>query len=155
MNIVRLNGGYREMSERKSSPEKIAHIGIAVKSIENALPFYTEHLGLELDGIEEVESEQVKVAFLKIGESMLELLEPLSETSAIHKYLEKNGEGIHHVALEVDNIEQRLENLKNDGIRLINEEAKQGANNSKIAFLHPKSTYGVLYELCEHGGSDE
>src|SRR5699024_4133005 len=143
------------MSEKKSSPEKIAHIGIAVKSIENALPLYTEQLGLTLEGIEEVESEQVKVAFLKIGESMLELLEPLSESSAIHTYLERNGEGIHHIALEVDNIEQRLENLKNDGIRLINEEAKLGANNSKIAFLHPKSTYGVLYELCEHGGNEE
>jgi len=143
------------MNEPKSGPQKIAHIGIAVQSIEQSLPFYTEQLGLTLQGIEKVESEQVKVAFLKIGESMLELLEPMSESSAIHAYLERSGEGIHHIALEVDNIEQRLENLKNDGIRLIHEEPKLGANNSKIAFLHPKSTYGVLYELCEHKGSVE
>lgn len=143
------------MSETNLGPSKIAHIGIAVRSIERALPFYTEQLGLTLEGIEEVESEQVKVAFLKIGESMLELLEPLSESSAIHTYLERNGEGIHHVALEVDNIEERLKNLQDGGIRLINEEPKLGANNSKIAFLHPKSTYGVLYELCEHKGSGE
>lgn len=142
------------MSEPTSSPKKIAHIGIAVQSIEHSLPFYTDQLGLALEGIEEVESEQVKVAFLKIGESMLELLEPLSESSAIHTYLERNGEGIHHIALEVNNIEQRLDNLRNDGIRLINEEPKLGANDSKIAFLHPKSTHGVLYELCEHKGSD-
>lgn len=143
------------MSESNPSPKKIAHIGIAVQSIEQALPFYTEQLGLTLEGVEEVESEQVKVAFLKIGESMIELLEPLSDASAIHTYLERSGEGIHHIALEVDNIEQRLENLKNDGIRLINEEPKLGANDSKIAFLHPKSSYGVLYELCEHKGSDK
>lgn len=143
------------MSEANSGAKKIAHIGIAVQNIEQALPFYTEQLGLTLEGVEEVESEQVKVAFLKIGESMLELLEPLSKSSAIHTYLEKNGEGIHHIALEVDNIEQRLKSLQDDGIRLINEEPKLGANNSKIAFLHPKSTYGVLYELCEHEGSDE
>lgn len=143
------------MSETKSSPKKIAHIGIAVQSIEQTLPFYTEQLGLKLEGIEEVESEQVKVAFLKIGETMFELLEPLSESSAIYTYLEKNGEGIHHIALEVDNIEHRLTNLKNGGIRLIHEQPKLGANNSKIAFLHPKSTYGVLFELCEHKGSDE
>ena len=143
------------MRETSSSPKKIAHIGIAVQSLEKTIPFYTEMLGLTLEGVEEVESEQVKVAFLKIGETMIELLEPLSEASAIHKYLEKNGEGIHHIALEVDNIEERLANLKNNGIRLINEEPKLGANNSKIAFLHPKSSYGVLYELCEHEGSDE
>lgn len=142
------------MSEAKQSPKKIAHIGIAVHSLDETVPFYTEQLGLTLEGIEEVESEQVKVAFIKIGETMIELLEPLSESSAIHKYLEKNGSGIHHIALEVDNIEQRLEQLKNNGIRLIHEQPKSGANNSKIAFLHPKSSFGVLYELCEHEGSE-
>lgn len=143
------------MSEIKAGPKKIAHIGIAVKSLEATLPFYTDQLGLELAGIEEVESEHVKVAFLRIGESMIELLEPLNESSAIHTYLERRGEGIHHIALEVDHIEARLEQLKSEGIRLINEEAKLGANDSKIAFLHPKSSYGVLYELCEHKGSDD
>lgn len=143
------------MSEMNQAPKKIAHIGIAVENLERAIPFYTEQLGLELKGVEEVESEQVKVAFLQIGESMLELLEPLSPSSPIQSFLEKKGEGIHHIALEVSDIDQRLEKLKNDGIRLINKKAKEGANNSKIAFLHPKSTYGVLYELCEHEGSDE
>lgn len=142
------------MEQKKSAPEKIAHIGIAVHSLEETLPFYTEQLGLLLEGIEKVESEQVKVAFLKIGESRLELLEPLSDASAIATFLEKKGEGIHHIALEVDEIEKRLVDLKENGIRLIHEQPKIGANDSKIAFLHPKSTNGVLYELCEHKGSD-
>lgn len=143
------------MSEINKGPKKIAHIGIAVHDIDRTIPFYTEQLGLELKGVEEVQSEQVKVAFLQIGESMLELLEPLSNSSPIKSFLDKKGEGIHHIALEVNNIEKRLEKLKNDGIHLINEIAKEGANNSKIAFLHPKSTHGVLYELCEHEGSDD
>jgi len=142
------------MTDNGKAPKKIAHIGIAVENIETALPFYTEQLGLELKGIEEVNSEQVKVAFLKIGETMFELLEPLSESSAIFTFLQNKGEGIHHIALEVDNIDERLQSLKNDGIRLINEQPKLGANNSKIAFIHPKSTFGVLYELCEHKGSE-
>jgi len=141
--------GGNAMSE-KNAPKQIAHIGVAVHSIEDSLPFYTELLGLTLEKVEEVESEQVKVAFLQIGESRIELLEPLSDASAIHSFLEKKGEGIHHMALEVEDIEQRLENLKTNGIRLINEEPKLGANNSQIAFLHPKSTNGVLFELCEH-----
>lgn len=142
------------MQTTRKSPKKIAHIGIAVRNLEDTLPFYTEQLGLELEGVEEVESEQVKVAFLKIGETKIELLEPLSEASAIHKYLEKNGEGIHHIALEVDDIEARLKHLKENGVRLINEEPKIGAANAKIAFLHPKSSYGVLYELCQYEGSE-
>lgn len=133
-----------------SKPEKIAHIGIAVHSIEKSLPFYTEQLGLTLEKIEEVQSEHVKVAFIKIGESRIELLEPISERSAIDKFLKKKGEGIHHIALEVKDIEQRLRDLKTNGIRLINEEPKIGGNDAKVAFLHPKSTHGVLYELCEH-----
>lgn len=146
---------YRTMEQKKSAPKKIAHIGIAVHSLEKALPFYTEQLGLILEAVEEVQSEQVRVAFLKIGESRLELLEPLSDTSAIATFLQKKGEGIHHIALEVDEIEMRLNNLKENGIRLIHEQPKIGANDSKIAFLHPKSTNGVLYELCEHKGSDK
>lgn len=137
------------MSEKKA-PKHIAHIGVAVHNIDESLPFYTELLGLTLEKVEEVESEQVKVAFLKIGESRIELLEPLSEASAIFTFLKKKGEGIHHLALEVDNIEQRLASLKENGIRLINEEPKLGANESQIAFLHPKSSNGVLFELCEH-----
>ncbi|MGE5704519.1 MAG: methylmalonyl-CoA epimerase [Clostridia bacterium] len=131
-------------------PNKIAHIGIAVKSIANALPFYTEHLGLNLLGVEEVESEKVRVAFLRIGESSFELLEPLSEESPIAKFIEKRGEGIHHIALDVDDVAQRLETLKAAGVPLINEVPKAGAHGAQIAFLHPKASGGVLVELCQY-----
>lgn len=132
------------------APKKIAHIGIAVHNIDDSLSFYKDLLGLTLENIEEVKSEQVKVAFLKIGESRIELLEPISQESPIAKYLEKKGEGIHHIALEVNDIDKRLHHLKTEGIRLINEQPKKGSNNSQIAFLHPKSTNGVLVELCQH-----
>ena len=132
------------------APNKIAHIGIAVKSIEETLPFYTEQLGLTLLGMEEVPSEQVKVAFLEIGESRIELLEPLSVESPIAKFIEKRGEGIHHIALDVDNVEERLERLKENGIPLIHEKPKEGAHNAQIAFLHPKAAKGVLVELCQY-----
>ena len=138
------------MEQQIDSPKQIAHIGIAVHDVEAAIPFYTEGLGMILEKTEEVESEQVKVAFIKIGDSRIELLEPLSEKSAIHTFLEKKGEGIHHIALEVDDVQQRLDDLKQNGIRLINEQPKQGADNAQIAFLHPKSTNGVLFELCQH-----
>ncbi|WP_400163868.1 methylmalonyl-CoA epimerase [Brevibacillus sp. TJ4] len=133
-----------------TAPNKIAHIGIAVKSIEDALPFYTEHLGLALLGTEEVQSEQVKVAFLQIGESRIELLEPLSSASPIAAFLEKRGEGIHHIALDVDDVRERLQHLKEAGVPLIHETPKAGAHNAQIAFLHPKAAKGVLYELCQY-----
>src|SRR5699024_7020476 len=129
------------------SPKKIAHIGIAVHNIEQAITFYVESLGLKLEGTEVVKSEEVKVAFLKIGETRLELLEPLHQSSPISSFLQKRGEGIHHIALEVDDIQQRLNSLKEKGIRLIHETAKTGANKAQIAFIHPKSTSGVLLEL--------
>lgn len=135
--------------------KKIAHIGIAVKKLDDNLSFYTDILGLELEGIESVESEKVKVAFLKVGDTKLELLEPLDETSPIKGFLDKRGEGIHHIALEVDDIQARLNDMKENGIKLINEEAKQGAGGANIAFLHPKSTNGVLYELCEYKKGSE
>lgn len=131
------------------APNKIAHIGIAVRNIDNALPFYIDSLGLKLEQIETVESEAVKVAFLKIGESRIELLEPLDESSAIHKFIETRGEGIHHIALEVDHIEDRLKALKQTGIQLINKEPKVGAQQSLISFIHPKEANGVLYELWQ------
>jgi methylmalonyl-CoA/ethylmalonyl-CoA epimerase len=131
--------------------KKVDHIGVAVKSLEETLPFYTEVLRLPLLAIEEVESEKVKVAFLEVGETHIELLEPTSEDSAIAKYIEKRGEGIHHIALGVESIQDRLIELKEKGIRLIQEEPKIGAGGAKVAFLHPKSTSGVLYELCERG----
>ncbi|WP_027407711.1 methylmalonyl-CoA epimerase [Anoxybacteroides tepidamans] len=129
--------------------KKIDHIGIAVSSIEKALPFYVDILQLELLGIEEVESEKVKVAFLKIGESKIELLEPTAPDSAVAKFIEKRGEGIHHVALGVDDIQARIDELKTKGIRMLNDTPKTGAGGALVAFMHPKSAQGVLYELCE------
>lgn len=134
-----------------ASPEKIDHIGIAVTNLDESIQFYTQFLGLKLQGIETVESESVRVAFLAIGETRLELLEPTSEDSAIAKFLSKKGEGIHHVALKVDNQQDRLNALKTAGIKLINETPKLGAHNNMVAFLHPKATRGVLIELCQKG----
>ncbi|RKQ37733.1 methylmalonyl-CoA epimerase [Oceanobacillus halophilus] len=137
-------------TEPITPPKKVAHIGIAVESIDHSIPFYTDSLGLPLEAVEEVESEGVKVAFIKIGETRFELLEPLNEESPIRKFLNKNGEGIHHVALEVDDIQSRIEYLKTSGIQLINDKAKPGAHNSKVAFIHPKAAGRVLFELCEY-----
>lgn len=133
-----------------TAPNKIAHIGIAVKSLEATLPFYSVQLGLKLLGTEEVPSEQVKVAFLEIGESRIELLEPLSPESAIAKFIEKRGEGIHHIALDVEDVQARLDRLKENGVPLIHEQPKEGAHDAMIAFLHPKAANGVLYELCQY-----
>ncbi len=135
--------------------KKIAHIGIAVNNLDEALPFYRDVLKMHVEAIEVVDSEKVKVAFLKVGETHLELLEPIDDSSPIQGFIDKRGEGIHHIALEVDDIDERLADMRENGIRLINEEPKDGAGNAKIAFLHPKSTNGVLYELCEYDkGSD-
>jgi methylmalonyl-CoA/ethylmalonyl-CoA epimerase len=131
--------------------KKIDHVGIAVKSLDEALPFYVETLGLECLGIEVVESEKVRVAFLKIGEAKIELLEPTEEDSPIAAFIEKRGEGIHHIALGVDDIQARIDELKANGIRMIHDAPKQGAGGAQIAFMHPKSARGVLYELCERG----
>ncbi|MRG86508.1 methylmalonyl-CoA epimerase [Salinibacillus xinjiangensis] len=131
-------------------PEKIAHIGVAVKKLEDAMPFYSNILGLPLKGVEEVSSEGVKVAFFQIGETSIELLEPTSEESPIFKFMEKKGEGIHHIAFEVSEIEARLQRYRDQDVPLINDFPKEGANGAKVAFLHPKAANGVLYELCEH-----
>lgn len=138
--------------EEKLLTKKISHIGIAVKSLEHSIPFYTKILGLNLEGLEEIESENVKVAFLRIGESRFELLEPTSENSPIYKFIQKRGEGIHHIAIDVEDIESRIRSLSKNGIQFINTEPKLGAHHSKIAFMHPKSTQGVLFELCEEVG---
>lgn len=129
--------------------KKVDHIGIAVHSIDEALPYYIETLGLPLLKVEEVQSEQVKVAFLDVGNLKLELLEPLSESSAIHGFLEKKGPGMHHIAFGVESIQARLNDLKDNGVRLIQEQPKVGAGGALVAFIHPKSSHGVLYELCE------
>ncbi|WML59831.1 methylmalonyl-CoA epimerase [Neobacillus sp. PS2-9] len=132
--------------------KKVDHIGIAVKSLENTLPFYTDVLELTLLGIEEVESQKVKVAFLQAGGTKLELLEPTSEESPIAKFIEKCGEGIHHVALGVESIEERIIEMKEKGIQMIDQQPRLGAGGAQIAFMHPKSSTGVLYELCEKKG---
>lgn len=134
--------------------KSVDHIGIAVKSIEQSLPFYTDILRLPLLRIEQVAIQKVKVAFIQAGETKLELLEPTSEDSTIAKFIEKRGEGIHHVALGVDSIEERIEEMKENGIRMIDEKSRPGAHGTQVAFMHPKSAGGVLFEFCEKRGED-
>lgn len=128
---------------------KVDHIGIAVKDLYEAVKFYTEILGLTVQGYEEVSEQKVKVAFIPIGDTELELLESTEPDGPIAKYIEKKGTGIQHVAFNVENIEKALEEIKEKGIRLIDEKPRYGAGGSKIAFLHPKSTQGILVEVCE------
>ncbi len=127
--------------------QKINHIGIAVKNLDEAVKFY-ESIGLTLESIEEIPSQKVKVAFFKIGCSRIELLMPTSEDSPIAKSIEKKGEGIHHLAFSVDDIHQSLTDAKTANIQLIDQEPRPGAHGSEIAFLHPKSTLGTLIEFC-------
>lgn len=127
----------------------VDHIGVAVKSIENALPFYADVLKLNCLAIEEVPSEQVKVAFLDAKNVKIELLESTNPNSAISKFIEKRGEGIHHIAFNVASIEERIKEIKSQGVQMINDAPKQGAGGALVAFLHPKSSHGVLYELCQ------
>ena len=126
----------------------IDHLGIAVKSLAQARKFY-ENLGMEIHGEESVETEKVKVAMVPVGESRIELLEATSEDSAIAKFIQKRGEGLHHVALHVDNLEEAVEKLKASGARLISEEIKVGAGGHLYIFVHPQSTGGVLLELVQ------
>lgn len=135
--------------------KKIDHIGIAVKSIKDSVDFYEKAFQLKPEAIEEVPSECVRVAFLRVGESNIELLEPLNEESPIFKFIEKKGEGVHHIALGVNSIEERIAQIKENGFRMINEEAKEGAEGAKIAFIHPKSAGGVLFEMCEKSSGEE
>ena len=131
--------------------KKIDHIGIAVHSIEEALLVYKGALGLELANVKEVPEQAVRVAFLPVGESEIELLEPLTTKSGVARFLEKRGEGMHHICLEVDDIEAALQDLAAQGIRLIDKQPRQGAHG-QVAFLHPKGTHGVLIELVEKPG---
>jgi methylmalonyl-CoA epimerase len=130
---------------------KIEHIGIAVKSLAAAVKVYEQAIGLKVAGYDEVDEQGVRVAMLEIGESRIELLEPTRPDSPIEKFMNKRGEGIHHIAVRVDDIEESLRQLKAAGIRLIDEEPKRGAHNTRVAFIHPASTHGVLMELVEHG----
>lgn len=127
----------------------INHLGIAVKSIDDHKNYYQNTLGAAFEGVETVEDQKVKVGFFKVGDVRLELLEPTSDDSPISAFLEKRGEGLHHVAYTVDDIQSRLDALKADGVRLIDETPRPGAHHTRIAFLHPKASKGVLTELCE------
>ena len=128
---------------------KIDHLGIAVHSIEQARKLFQEALGLEFEGTETVEEQKVTTAFFPVGESEVELLESTAPDGPIARYLEKKGEGIQHVAFRVENIESALQELKEKGVRLIDEKPRKGAGGAQIAFLHPKATRGVLVELCQ------
>lgn len=128
---------------------KINHIGIAVSSIEEALPFYRDSLGMKFSGTEEVASQMVKVAFLCIGESKIELLEPTTPDSPVARFLEKSGPGVHHIAYGVTDIEAAIAQLIASGTRMIDAVPRGGAHGARIAFIHPKSSGGVLTELCE------
>jgi len=126
----------------------IEHIGIAVANLEEAIKFYEEKLGLECYRVEEVQEQKVKTAFYKVGETKLELLETTSEEGPIGKFIEKRGEGLHHVAFAVEGIQENLDELAQQEVRLIDKTPRYGAEGLQIAFLHPKSTFGVLTELC-------
>jgi len=137
-----------EKRRKKMKALKIDHIGIAVKDLEKALEFY-EALGMKADGTEVVEEQKVKVAFLPTGDSEIELLESTSEDGPIARHIEKKGEGIQHLALRVDNIEEAIADLMEKGVRMIDQKPRYGAGGAKIAFVHPKSTNGILLELTE------
>jgi len=128
---------------------KIDHLGIATKSIDEALRFWSEALGLDNVHTETIENQKVRVAMLPVGESRIELLEPTADDSPISKFLEKRGGGIHHIAIEIDDIEAELRKLKDLGVRLIDEKPRIGAEGCLIAFVHPSSTHGVLLELVQ------
>ena len=128
--------------------KKIDHIGIAVISIDKARDYFENTLGLTCEGTETVESQKVKTAFYSVGEVHIELLEPTSDDSPVAKYLGKNGEGVHHIAFKTDSVEKQLALAEKHGCRLINRTPIDGAGGKKVAFLHPKSTFGVLTEFC-------
>ncbi len=138
----------RKKEEKKMKALKIDHIGIAVKDLEKSLEFY-EALGMKADGTEVVEEQKVKVAFLPTGDSEIELLESTSEDGPIARHIEKKGEGIQHLALRVENIEEAIADLIEKGVRMIDQKPRYGAGGAKIAFVHPKSTNGILLELTE------
>lgn len=129
--------------------EKIDHVGIAVNDLEAALKLYRDQIGLECSGTEVVEEQKVKVAFFPVGQSKIELLESTDPDGPVGKFIEKKGEGVHHLSFRVSDIDERIKQLKEQGVALIDEKPRYGAGGARIAFLHPKSTGGVLIELCE------
>lgn len=129
--------------------KNIDHIGIAVTNMQESLSFWETSLGIEPHGIQEVPEQKLRTAFLPIGETEIELLESTSAESSVAKFIEKHGEGLHHIAIRVDDIDAALAELKAKGIKLIDETPRNGAGGARIAFVHPKATHGVLLELCE------
>ena len=128
----------------------IEHIGIAVKSLDEAIPYWENVLGLKCYNIEEVADQKVKTAFFKVGQTKIELLESTSEDGTIAKFIEKKGAGVHHVAFAVEGVEDALADAESKGVQLIDKAPRKGAEGMTIAFLHPKSTQGILTELCEN-----
>lgn len=128
---------------------KLDHLGIAVKSIESALKFYSETLGLKFEGEEVIADQKVRTAFLPIGDTKVELLESIAPDGPVAKFVEKKGEGLHHIAFKVDGLDSVLRELEKKGVKLIDSTPRIGAGNKRIAFLHPKDTFGVLVELSE------
>jgi methylmalonyl-CoA/ethylmalonyl-CoA epimerase len=131
-------------------PTHVEHIGIAVKNLEEAISYYEKVLGLECYSIEEVKDQKVKTAFFKVGQTKIELLESTDPEGPIGKFIEKKGEGIHHIAFAVDDVNQALTDTESNGVRLIDKTGRKGAEGLNIGFLHPKSTFGVLTELCDN-----
>ena len=129
--------------------KKVEHIGIAVKSFTNSIPLFEKLLNTDCYKTEMVESENVNTAFFKQGETKIELLESTDPDGVVAKFIEKKGEGVHHIAFEVDDIEAEMERLKKEGFILLNEKPKKGADNKLVCFLHPKTTNGILIELCQ------
>lgn len=127
----------------------IEHLGIAVKSLETAIPYYEEKLGLKCYSIEEVKDQKVKTAFFKVGQTKIELPESTDPEGTIAKFIEKRGEGVHHVAFATTGVQAALDELSGKGVQLIDKAPRKGAEGLNIAFLHPKSTHGVLTEICE------
>ena len=131
------------------TPTHFEHLGIAVKSLDEAIPFWEKKLGMKCYSIEEVKEQKVRTAFFKIGQSKIELLESTEPDGPIGKFIEKKGEGIQHLAIAVEGLQENLTELEGKGVQLIDKAPRKGAEGLDIAFLHPKSTFGVLLELCE------
>ncbi|MCW3805392.1 methylmalonyl-CoA epimerase [Plebeiibacterium marinum] len=130
-------------------PTHIEHIGIAVKSLDEAVPFYEKVFGLECYAVEEVAEQKVKTAFFMVGQTKIELLESTDPAGPVGKFIEKKGEGVHHVAFAVENLADKLVSIQDAGVAVIDKTPRKGAEGLNIGFLHPKSTFGVLTELCE------
>lgn len=155
MNGAERRHGYLRYAERNANGgenmlvTRVDHIGVAVNSIDEAAKLYTDILGLKMHGVEEVAEQKVRVAFIPVGDSEIELIESTSPDGPVAKFIEAKGEGIQHIALRVKDIEKALEECKAAGLRLIDEKPRKGAGGAKIAFVHPKVTNGVLLEICE------